>query len=788
MGVTLGRKRTESLSTLTLAIILAACGGGGGTAASGAGGSGNAGNSAAAASNFSLNGVAAVGAPLIGATVTSKCASGANQTATTSATGAWSLTISGSLPCAIQVANGTVNGAANARVLHSYAAASGLVNVTPLTDMGIALSSGKSSQNWFGSFAPAEVPDTAAAATRILAALGAANFTVPAGSFNPFSAVFSAQSGDAYDDLLEELNTALALAGQSYASLIAALAGTGAGAVAVPSSPLLRTTSFGPIEGVQDASSGAYAWLGIPYARPPVGNLRWTAPTDPVTWSSTRQTKQFGNACAQLGGLLGPQPAGKAWGLSMKDNWNVADGNEDCLTLNVWRPKTAETGLPVLVFIYGGSNIRGWSGTPDYNGARFAQEQKAVVVTMNYRTGYLGWINHVSLKTGDPKTDSGNFGTLDLIHSLKFVKNNIAAFGGDPNNVTIAGQSAGAVGVWSLIVSPAASNLFHKAAPMSGWNSGSTLAASQAASLTLLQKMLIRDGLATDAITATTYINSKTNAEIKAYLLGKSAAYISEMALPENGSVTGVAANIYDGTVLPPDVATAFTGSYLNNVPVLAGVTNEEGKWYLSPAATYVAGLNFPVLWTYKSNFDPDNPGAAPVALTDLIQSAYLPASAAFTLPCSNTGGYNGYAQYCGTLPTSLFWSLQTTTLNRMQPLQPKTYAYNFMWNQQPAPWNTFIGAAHVQDVAFMFGNFGTGIFSQGYSNANKPGREALSLMMRKSLHAFMMTGDPNNASLGTTWQAWSPVTNQPKRLELNATATAASAAMSINNNPTPMP
>jgi para-nitrobenzyl esterase len=224
----------------------------------------------------------------------------------------------------------------------------------------------------------------------------------------------------------------------------------------------------------------------------------------------------------------------------------------------------------------------------------------------------------------------------------------------------------------------------------------------------------------------------------------------------------------------------------LNNVPILSGTTNEEGKYPGFDLATYQPGVYLAPMWTDMSNFSPDNPSATPVAITDLVLPACLPVDKTY-VNAANTG-YNGYAMHCASIPTLTFWSLQASTLNRMQPLQAKTYAYNFLWNQQPAPWNSFIGAAHVTDVAFLFGNFGQGLFSYGYSTANQPGREALSLIMRNALHAFMLTGNPNNASLPATWLPWSPTIGQVKRLEFNADLTTPSAVMSANDTPTMLP
>ena len=235
--------------------------------------------------------------------------------------------------------------------------------------------------------------------------------------------------------------------------------------------PELRSTGYGMISGVNDSSnSGTYFWKGVPFAKPPVGALRWKAPVDPDAWTTTRTTTSFGNACVQYGRIYGPG-SNNTYDATIGTTLNTAVGSEDCLTLNIWRPASADTNLPVIFFIYGGSDVSGYSADPVYDGANLAKSANAVVVTANYRVGLFGWLNVPQLKTGTSATDdSGNFGTLDNIKVLQFINKNIANFGGNPFNVTLMGQSAGAINVYALMVSPLTqgSSLFHRAIPISG--------------------------------------------------------------------------------------------------------------------------------------------------------------------------------------------------------------------------------------------------------------------------------------------------------------------------------
>lgn len=264
--------------------------------------------------------------------------------------------------------------------------------------------------------------------------------------------------------------------------------------------PMVRLTSAGKIEGVDDsAKSGTYFWKGIPFAQPPVGALRWAPPADPQAWEGVRSTQQFGHSCAQGGRYFSPAPHDAPYGLAVRDGFGHPVGDEDCLPLNVWRPAGTDAQLPVIVFIYGGSNISGYSADPIYDGQALAKRANAVVVTLNYRVSMLGWLDLPQLKTGKPEADSGNFALLDQLQALKFVKNNIAAFGGDAGNVTVMGQSAGAVNVWALLTSPLSAGLMHKAVPLSGGVANATRAVAQTYSKALLNAIVVADGKAADA-------------------------------------------------------------------------------------------------------------------------------------------------------------------------------------------------------------------------------------------------------------------------------------------------
>lgn len=234
--------------------------------------------------------------------------------------------------------------------------------------------------------------------------------------------------------------------------LAAALTMPGASASAALADPQV-TIADGMLRGV--AEDGVVAFKGIPFAQPPVGDLRWRAPQPVARWQGVRDASRYGHDCMQLpfpsdAAPLGTPPA------------------EDCLFVNVWKPQASAEKLPVMVWIYGGGFVNGGSSPPTYSGAPLAK-QGIMVVSFNYRLGRFGTFAHPALtKAGADSGLLANYGYLDQIAALRWVKANIAAFGGDPANVTIIGESAGGMSVHALLTSPMALGLFHKAVIQSG--------------------------------------------------------------------------------------------------------------------------------------------------------------------------------------------------------------------------------------------------------------------------------------------------------------------------------
>ncbi|KOQ86651.1 carboxylesterase/lipase family protein, partial [Enterobacter hormaechei] len=220
-----------------------------------------------------------------------------------------------------------------------------------------------------------------------------------------------------------------------------------------PSAPVVETRQ-GALIGFTEGDT--HVWCGIPYAAPPVGQWRWRSPRPPARWDGVRPATAFSasswqssESCQELGG------------------GDPGQFSEDCLYLNVWSPVARADPLPVMVWLHGGGFTLGAGGLPPYNGRALAK-RGAVVVTINYRLGHLGFFAHPALE-GEEERVVHNFALLDQIQALEWVRDNIAAFGGDPENITVFGESAGARSVLSLMASPLARGLFHKAIVQSGY-------------------------------------------------------------------------------------------------------------------------------------------------------------------------------------------------------------------------------------------------------------------------------------------------------------------------------
>jgi para-nitrobenzyl esterase len=476
--------------------------------------------------------------------------------------------------------------------------------------------------------------------------------------------------------------------------------------------------------------NGAHAWLGLPYAAPPTGPLRWKPPQPAAPWEQVREATRFGALCPQLNGPLSGHPG------------DEVVGDEDCLTLNVYAPKgTAEEAAarhaPVMVWVHGGGNTIGTANT--YGVARnLAAKYGAVVVTVNYRLGFFGWFHHPALLSADasPEEASGNYGTLDLIAALQWVQANAQAFGGDPGNVTVFGESAGGFNTFSLLASPLARGLFHRAISQSGLPATRTFAEAEhfiddpepgmgASSNELLLKLLIAQGRAADRASARAALQAMSPADVAAFLRAQSPTALLTHFKGAPFGMFPAPQLLRDGTVLPrvPLVEAFADPASGSHVPVLLGTNKEEFKLFMALNPKYVSK------WL----------GVLPHIRDEAV--------------------YERDAALVSDLWKALGTDLPARALAKATPGQ--VYAYRFDWAEEPprATVNVakLLGAAHGLELGFVFDDERSEADAFGLDSAeNHEARVALAHAMSSYWVQFARTGSPGRGVDGTLpeWSA----------------------------------
>ncbi len=475
----------------------------------------------------------------------------------------------------------------------------------------------------------------------------------------------------------------------------------------------LVQTKYGLASGFSD--KGSWCWKGIPYADPPTGSLRWKATLDPTPWIGTRETKKFGSSAAQVMPFLGPI------------------GSEDCLYLNVWRPKTPETKLPVYLYIHGGGNSIGSSAEVSYYGNAIVEKSNLLYISVNYRLGAMGWFIHPAVTSnGSSEDKSGNFGTLDLIKALEWVRDNIEAFGGDPNNVTIAGESGGAFNVLSLLISPHAKGLFHHAIVESGLSLIGSTNTAEAQSTDLLINLLIKDHKAKNQVEAGQIIDKMSEKEVDKYLRSKSAFKIMKCIPKMDFGMAEWRTIFTDGIVIPKEGYSVFSsGEWTNKVPIIIGCAKDELKLF--------------------GHFRKDPPKNS--RIYDLIW------------------GYR-----------SLLWrvnGLDSLVCKMNSKTNLPIYAYRFDWGSPdkdgvsvlPKLMGRNLGAHHFAEIPFFLGMGNSSIsmlIGKTRTKRNRLGRERLTDLCMNYLANFARTGNPNGEGL-PYWYPWDNTKGKNKILVLDA-------------------
>ncbi len=493
-----------------------------------------------------------------------------------------------------------------------------------------------------------------------------------------------------------------------------------AGPDPVAAASTTRSVDGGELVGFIDARHGASAWLGIPFAAPTNGGLRWRAPAPPLAWQGTLQTLRPGPMCPQIASLLS--------GAGVESDGNVT-GQEDCLYLNVWAPPNAAK-RPVMLWIHGGGNSIGHGGS--YNGARLATAEDVVVITINYRLGVFGWFSHPALMRGDPADDSGNYGTLDIIRALEWTRDNIEVFGGDPNNITLFGESAGARDTLAMIASPLAKGLFHRAIVQSGGFGVTQLDRARAyesegghpnSSAEVVVQLLVSIGRAPDAETARAIAEDLPAAEIKALLYSASVDDIFSMFDGGSFGMIDLPDNYADGYVLPKLSNADIFGDPNNHnmVPTILGTNRDEPSLFMVRDPRYVE--NF--LWIFPRLKDE--------------------------------------AQYLRTVKYgALAWKergVDSIAEHMTQAGNPNVYAYRFDWDELPSilgyDLSVALGAAHGLEISFVFGEFEGGL-GLGYLYNDSPNKDLLARSMMGYWAEFARHGQPGSGrGSDPNWTGW---------------------------------
>ncbi|PTS76291.1 carboxylesterase, partial [Sphingomonas sp. HMWF008] len=450
------------------------------------------------------------------------------------------------------------------------------------------------------------------------------------------------------------------------------------------------------------------AYLGIPYAAPPVGDLRW-APPRAVAWSGVRNADRTGPECMQV---LRPHDINHYFG--------EEPTSEDCLTMNVWAPaRVPSAKLPVVVFLYGGGFTIGSSGMPNYGGSEIAR-RGAVFVNFNYRVGAFGFLAHPELSR-EQGGHSGNYALMDQIAALRWVKANIAAFGGDPERVVIIGQSAGALSVASLIFSPEAKGLF-RGAVMTSWcnyrDTMPTLAEGEAVGVAVQQRLKANSLAAMRAIPADRIL-----------------AIQSENQLGANVAGVRIGGPIVDGYMLPAQKAALLAAGRVNRVPIIASSNTDDIDQLMSPFGKVTT------LDAYRATAQAAFGRDADAFLQRFPASSDAEAAAA-ARRVAHLGGFALASQQCARDQTQLGQSAYLADFARKHPYTP---GVRFA-DHDPAT----VGAYHTGDIPYWLGTLDV------YNGLRRtrdwtPYDRSLATTMMDHLIAFARDGRP-----GPAWPAWS--------------------------------
>ena len=502
-----------------------------------------------------------------------------------------------------------------------------------------------------------------------------------------------------------------------------------------PPAPALSTTlatTNGVLRGASTEDGAVLAFKGIPYAAPPVGELRWKLPVAAASWEGERDATELPPACLQ------PPPQEGFYSAEPMPE------NEDCLYLNVWTGASrADEQRPVMVWIHGGAFVMGASRTPVYDGERLAREG-VVLVSVNYRLGLLGFFAHPALTAESPHGASGNQGLHDQIAALQWVRDNIAAFGGNPDNVTIFGESAGSMSVCYLTATPLAAGLFQKAIAQSGgcFDRHATLTeASGSVDSTALPGTLTGGGHDIGLGLASALGVEGEGPEALAALRAQDAKALI-VALAESGVAAPWRSIFVDGHMFEDQMRALFESKRANQVDAIVGSTADEGTTLF---------MGFPEM---------DYDGWSEAVSND-VGDEHAPAFLAAYEAIANESPKTAYEQF---LSDRMFaWAMRTWA-RLADTAGTRAWLYLFSHAPPLAEYGRSLGAFHAAEIAYAFGN--SSGFGMMDSEAWDASDEAVTRLSMGYWVNFAKTGDPNGEGL-PPWPAYQ--TAQDEALEIDA-------------------
>jgi para-nitrobenzyl esterase len=499
-------------------------------------------------------------------------------------------------------------------------------------------------------------------------------------------------------------------------------------AVAGTSGPVVHVAN-GQLRGT--LQGGMAVFLGIPYAAPPVAALRWREPQPPAPWAGVRDATKPGNSCAQSEAGVGAfiKPLAAAYGATF-DIVPVST-SEDCLFLNLWVPDWLHKAhLPVMVWLHGGSNRVG-SGTEDsYNGTALASHG-VIVVTLNYRLGSMGFFAHPELTAESPHHSSGNYGLLDQIAALQWVQQNIAQFGGDPSNVTLFGESAGAVDATTLMASPVTKNLFRRVIA----ESGPAFGLGPSRSVAFMEPLGAAVGNEAGG-------QPGHQLEILRKLPAAQIAQIESRLIASQFKGYDPNASVVDGWVLSQSPARAFASGSIQRVDLLAGFNAREFSAFRIGAEAAQKASGQPAK---KAGFGEQLTQFADATRplygnwTDLAVATYMGRIIVHGAPAIDQAT-NDILAAC---PTGAEAALVTSVGQR-------AFVYRFE-RSVPGVGESTLGSFHALELPYVFDTFQARTW--GWLNFNSTDHK-LSSVMQSYWANFAKTGDPNGPGL-PGWAAW---------------------------------